>query len=409
MERVIVVAVIAENEKEEEAQQSLEELKSLVHTAHGTVVHTETQNRKTAHVTSYVGAGKMEELKELVEEYEADVIIINGELSPRQGYTLSANTEAAVIDRTQLILDIFAERARTKEGRIQVELAQMTYLLPRLRGQGHSLSRLGGGIGTRGPGETKLETDRRHIQRRMDELKRELKRIVKHRQLLKNNKHQRLVPKVALVGYTNAGKTTLLNALTNEEAFAEDLLFATLDPLTREYRLPSGLHVAISDTVGFIRDLPTTLIAAFRSTLEEVSDSDLLLRVIDVTSPYMSEEQETIDTLLEELGATGIPSVTVLNKYDRTNPIPNGVEQLKNPKVYISAKHKDNLDALNAQIESALKEDMQAYTLTVNASEGKRLARLKTTTIVEHIEFDESDEVYTVTGFANPSHPETNQ
>ncbi|MFB4158786.1 GTPase HflX [Geomicrobium sp. JSM 1781026] len=400
MERVIVVAVI--NEKEDEALQhrSVEELKSLVTTAHGTVVHTSLQNRRTADVSRYVGSGKVDELSEFASELEVDVIVINDELSPRQGQSLSESTGVAVIDRTQLILDIFAERARTREGKIQVELAQLTYLLPRLRGQGLSLSRLGGGIGTRGPGETKLETDRRHIHRRMDELKRDLVRVQKHRDVRKHQKQQGERLHITLVGYTNAGKTTLLNALTDEQAFAEDLLFATLDPLTRRLRLPSGLEVQVSDTVGFIRDLPTTLIASFRSTLEEVTEADLLVHVVDASSEHADDEVKTVESLLQDLGASGIETITVLNKQDEHHSNRETLVSGNAPRIEVSAKTGRNIEELLLLLEKQIISFMEPYEQVVPAGDGKRLSRLKSTTIVQEEDFDEQTESYFVKGYA---------
>ncbi|WP_418314572.1 GTPase HflX [Salicibibacter kimchii] len=406
MERVIVTAVISEKETEAEAYASMEELKSLVTTAGGTVMATTVQNRPTPDVSTYVGKGKADEIEALVDTWEADVVVVNGELSPRQGQSLSARTSARVIDRTQLILDIFADRAQTKEGRIQVELAQLTYLLPRLRGQGHALSRLGGGIGTRGPGETKLETDRRHIQRRMDELKKDLRRIRKHRTTLRKQKEKQKDPQFTLVGYTNAGKTTLLNALTNEEALAEDLLFATLDPLTRALRLPSGLGVRVSDTVGFIRGLPTTLIAAFRATLEEVAGADVLIHVIDATSPEAEVEKQTVMELLDELGAGEIPVITVMNKAESLDRDMVPAVSAARPRLYISAREDKNIDDLQTVMEEELIKQMSFYSISIPASEGRRLYAIRKSTIVREESFDEENERYKLQGYAFDHHPQ---
>ncbi|WP_343069421.1 GTPase HflX [Geomicrobium halophilum] len=403
---MIITAVISEDETYASAYASLEECKSLVRTAGGTVMATTIQNRPSPDVSTYFGKGKVTEIKELVEEWGADVVVVNGELSPRQGQSLTTRTDARVIDRTQLILDIFADRARTKEGRIQVELAQLTYLLPRLRGQGHALSRLGGGIGTRGPGETKLETDRRHIQGRMDELKKDLAQIRKHRATIRHQRERQNQPQFTLVGYTNAGKTTLLNALTNEEARAEDLLFATLDPLTRGLRLPSGLSVRVSDTVGFIRGLPTTLIAAFRATLEEVADADVLLHVIDGTSHEAEAEKQTVQQLLSELGATQIPIITVLNKTENLEADSIPAVNVKRPWVYVSAKDHDNIDELLALMEKELIEQMSYYSIHIPASDGGTLHNLRQTTIIQNEVFEEETEMYKLEGYAFSDHPQ---
>ncbi|WP_245723149.1 GTPase HflX [Natribacillus halophilus] len=403
---MIVTAVIDERERETDARASLAELKSLVTTAGGTVMATATQNRPAPDVSTYVGKGKAEEIQTLVEEWEADVVVVNGELSPRQGQSLTARTTARVIDRTQLILDIFADRARTKEGRIQVELAQLTYLLPRLRGQGESLSRLGAGIGTRGPGETKLETDRRHIRGRMDELKKDLRRIRKHRSTIREQKDRLNQPQFTLVGYTNSGKTTLLNALTNEDALAEDLLFATLDPLTRGLRLPSGLSARVSDTVGFIRGLPTTLIAAFRATLEEVTDADILIHVIDATSPEAESEKQTVLQLLNELGAGEIPVITVMNKAETLDEGTVPIVNVDRPWLYVSAKEHHHIGDLHRVMEDELSKQMAFYAIHIPASNGRLLHTIRQTTLVQSETFDEEKEMYKLEGYAFEGHPQ---
>src|SRR5690606_9949760 len=291
MEKAILVGCQVQTEDDSRFQYSLEELQSLTKTAKGQVVMTITQKRERVHPATYIGKGKVEELVNLEEELEPDVIIFNDELSPSQVRNLSAKFQARVIDRTQLILDIFASRANSKEGKLQVELAQLQYLLPRLIGKGIELSRLGGGIGTRGPGETKLETDRRHIHKRIDDIKNQLSVIVQHRERYRERRKKNNTYQIALVGYTNAGKSTLFNRLTEADSFEENLLFATLDPMTRRMILPGGITTLLTDTVGFIQDLPTSLIAAFRSTLEEVKEADLILhRSEEHTSELQSRE-----------------------------------------------------------------------------------------------------------------------
>ncbi|HET7616634.1 MAG TPA: GTPase HflX, partial [Bacillales bacterium] len=307
----------SENQSDEQFYYSMDELRALTETAAGTVAAETTQKRSRIDPAFYLGKGKVDEIKQKVDELDVETVIFNGELSPSQAVNLARRIGVHVIDRTQLILDIFAGRARSKEGKLQVELAQLKYTLPRLIGKGTALSRLGGGIGTRGPGETKLEQDRRYIRRRISEIERHLRTIVRHRERYRGRRKRNQSFQIALVGYTNAGKSTLFNQLTDAGAFEEDQLFATLDPLTRRFRLPSGLEVLVSDTVGFIQDLPTSLVAAFRSTLEEVKEADLILQVIDASHPDFSQHEQTVLKLLRELEAGHIPLLAVYNKTDR--------------------------------------------------------------------------------------------
>jgi GTPase len=275
------------------------------------------QVRPIVDAATLLGSGKVQELTELAEAHQADVLIVDHELTPTQQRNLEAATHIKVIDRTQLILDIFASRARTAEGRLQVELAQLKYALPRLSGQGHALSRLGSGIGTRGPGETKLETDRRRIAVRIKKLERDLERVRTGRALHRENRGAIPVPTVSLVGYTNAGKSTLFNRLTAAGVLADARMFATLDPTIRSITLPSRRRVLLSDTVGFIRNLPTTLIEAFRATLEEVADSALILHVVDVSSEQAAQHVAEVFRVLGEIDASSTPQILVLNKADR--------------------------------------------------------------------------------------------
>ncbi|HEY8475578.1 MAG TPA: GTPase HflX [Chloroflexota bacterium] len=295
---------------------SLSELEALAASADLQVVARLSQRLPRPHPRSYVGSGKLEELKELRAYHQADVVVCDDELPPRVQRVLEEELGCKVVDRTLLILDIFARRARTSEGRAQVELAQYEYLLPRLVGKGTALSRLGGGIGTRGPGETKLEFDRRRIRDRIAVLKRSIEDIRRQRAVHRGARRREELPVVALVGYTNVGKSTLLNALAGGGALVADQLFATLDPLTRRVRLPSGQEVLLSDTVGFIAKLPTTLVAAFRATLEELAEASLLIHVVDVTDPLAAERSAVVQTLLRELGLHEKPVITVLNKVD---------------------------------------------------------------------------------------------
>ncbi|WP_047985205.1 GTPase HflX [Ornithinibacillus californiensis] len=401
-ERVIVIAVKKPKQLDDYFTSSLEELISLVNTAGGKVVEVITQNRERIHSAFYIGEGKMAEIKERVEELDADLVISNDELSAGQSRNLSDFFGVRVIDRSQLILDIFAGRAKTKEGKLQVELAQLQYLLPRLRGQGIQLSRLGAGIGTRGPGETKLETDQRHIRRRIDDIKRRLKQVVKQRDIYRKRRKQNEVFQIAIVGYTNAGKSTLFNRLTNSESLEEDKLFATLDPLTRKFQLPSGLGVLLTDTVGFIQQLPTTLIAAFRSTLEEVSEADFILHVVDSSHPDYEQHQDTVLKLLDELDSSSIPMLTVYNKKDLilADFIPNN-----RPYIIISALESDDLTRLIHKIEEVLKLEWKSYEIKVKAENGNLLNRLEHETILVEKHFDEQTESYVINGFIRPDHP----
>jgi len=296
---------------------NLDELSRLAESAGAVVAAKVLQKRRGPDPTTFVGDGKVEDLKRDIYEHSADLVILDGELTPAQQRNLERRLEVKVIDRTALVLDIFARRAHTKEGRLQVELAQMTYLLPRLTGRGVWLSRLGGGIGTRGPGETKLEVDRRRIRRRITDLRREIAGISRHRALQRQARREAQFPVAALVGYTNAGKSTLLNALTDAGVFVEDKLFATLDPTIRKVTLPNHRPVLLVDTVGFISRLPTQLVAAFRATLEEVTEADLLIHVVDASHAAWRAQIAAVRTVLKELDAADKPVVYAVNKIDR--------------------------------------------------------------------------------------------
>lgn len=300
----------------DEGYDTLEELNELAKTAGALVVGKVRVRRRTIDNATYVGSGKANELSLMGSELEADLFIFDDELSAIQLRTLEETLGARVIDRTTLILDIFAARATSREGKLQVELAQMRYRLPRLIGQGQVLSRLGGGIGTRGPGEKKLEIDRRRIRRRVFELETELSEIEKQRGLRRESRKANRIPLVALVGYTNAGKSTMLNALTDSNVLAEDKLFATMDPVVRKITLSGGTEALLSDTVGFINKLPHDLVEAFKSTLEEVSNSDLILQVVDISCPYHEKQMRVVDGVLESLHAADIPRIIVFNKAD---------------------------------------------------------------------------------------------
>ena len=313
-EKVILVGVSLQDERE--AEESLEELQELADTAGAVTVGRLLQNRESIHPGTYIGSGKIAELREMIEDTGATGIICDDELSPAQLRNLEQELESKVMDRTLLILDIFAARANTSEGKIQVELAQFQYRLARLVGLGHSLSRLGGGIGTRGPGEKKLEMDRRLVKKQIAQLRRELQEVKRHRELIRERRKKNSVPVAAIVGYTNAGKSTLLNTLTEAGVLEEDKLFATLDPTTRVLALDGGQEILLTDTVGFIRKLPHHLVEAFQSTLEEAKYADIILHVVDASSPQMEKQIHVVYDTLDQLDVKNKTMITLFNKQD---------------------------------------------------------------------------------------------
>ncbi len=354
------------------AAESLAELAELAKTAGADVVGSTTQKLEHPNVATYIGSGKAEEIVEARKELDANVVIFDDELSPSQQRNLEKSLGVKVIDRTALILDIFATRAQTREGRLQVELAQMQYLLPRLAGQWSHLERMEGAIGTRGPGETQIETDRRLINSRIARLRRDLKEVSTQRELYRRRRARNNIPVVALVGYTNAGKSTLMRALSGADVLAEDKLFATLDPVTRRLGLNSGEVVLLTDTVGFIQKLPMQLVAAFRATLEELEEADLLLHVIDISHKNAFEHTETVDSTLRELGVGEKPTLLALNKVDLlTNEDGERVADFDEARatllgagapprnvVLISAEKRWGLDTARRRIEEALDGDL---------------------------------------------------
>ncbi|MGN7310515.1 GTPase HflX [Alkalicoccobacillus gibsonii] len=401
-ERVILVGCQFDG-NEERFEQSMTELDGLVRSVNGEVIATLTQSRKKVEPSTYIGAGKVEELAALAEELEADLIVFNDELTTGQVRNVHRETEVTVIDRTQLILDIFATRANSREGKLQVELAQLSYLLPRLAGQGLALSRQGGGIGSKGPGETQLETDRRHIKRRMTDIERQLKTVVEHRKRYRERRKDNHVTQLALVGYTNAGKSTLLNRLTESDILEEDMLFATLDPTTRHLRLPSGLNVILSDTVGFIRDLPTALVAAFRSTLEELAEADLILHVVDSSHREYEQHQQTVQELIQELDVDHLPQLLIYNKEEkRTGAF---YPDHRFPSVEMSAYNPDDVDKLAEQIERELIKQMLPYEVDIEPANGKLLSSIKTNTIVTSLEWMEETSLYKASGYVKEDSP----
>lgn len=362
-ERVILVGVSQQDG--DDAEDSVAELAELVETAGAVVVGTLIQKRENIHSGTYVGTGKVFELEELIEQTGATGIVCDDELSPAQLKNLEEALKTKVMDRTLIILDIFAARASTSEGKIQVELAQLKYRLSRLSGLGRSLSRLGGGIGTRGPGEKKLEMDRRLINSRVAQLNRELKEVQRHREVNRQQRKRSGIPVVAVVGYTNAGKSTLLNHLTNAEVLEEDKLFATLDPTTRILELTNNQKVLMTDTVGFIRKLPHHLIDAFRSTLEEAKYADIILHVVDASNPQMDKQMYIVYDTLRNLEVEGKKIITAFNKTDRIGQ-PEPLHDFRAERtVHISAKYGDGLEDLKNILEEILREEKDFLECTI--------------------------------------------
>ncbi len=346
-ECAVLVGLAIGGRDRERAERSLEELKQLAEASGARVVGQVLQDRKAPDPATLIGRGKVQELARLREEEEVDLFVFDDDLSPAQQRNIEKAVEAKTVDRTQLILDIFAKRAKTREGRLQVELAQLDYMLPRLSGHGILLSRLGGGIGTRGPGETKLETDRRRIRQRILAVRREIEHVRKERDLRRDGRRRNALPTVALVGYTNAGKSTLFKALTREAVQISDQVFMTLDPLVRRVRLGPCSDMLLVDTVGFIQKLPHQLVDAFRATLEEVCQADLLLHIIDASAEDCDQRAAAVEAVLREIGADERPQIEVLNKTDRlTEQRSEALRALRPSAVAISARSGEGLEAL---------------------------------------------------------------
>ena len=347
MEKALLITVDSGKNRAWSAQDTAQELKELVRSAGAEVKEEIICHRDKISPAFFIGKGKVEEIAIIVRELNLDAVIFNNDLSGSQQKNLEEIIGIKTIDRTQLILDIFARRARSNEGKVQVELAQLSYMLPRLVGKGIELSRLGGGIGTRGPGETKLEVDRRRIRDRIAKLKKDLERLTAQRRMRGRSRQKIPIPSIAIIGYTNAGKSTLLNALTRSDVFAEDRLFSTLDPTIRQFTLPTNQRILFVDTVGFLHDLPHHLIESFKATLEEVLDADILLHVLDITHPKVAEQSEAVFKVLAELGAQNKPVITALNKIDRLEEA--AVERFKRTfedSIPISALKKQNFQEL---------------------------------------------------------------
>ncbi len=358
-----------------DAAASLDELYELVRSAGAEPVLSVTQKRPSPEAATCVGAGMMREISSACQQNDIDLLVFDRELSPTQIRNIEGESGVRTIDRTMLILDIFAARARTSEGKLQVELAQLKYLLPRLTGKGVALSRLGGGIGTRGPGETKLETDRRHIRRRIESLTEQLSRVEKRREQILRRRRKNGIVSVALVGYTNAGKSTLMNALTQAGVLAKDMLFATLDPTARALKLPGGTSVMLIDTVGLVRRLPHQLVESFKSTLEQAAEADIILNVCDASSPEASEHLEVTEKLLAELGCKDTPIIPVLNKCDLVLS-PDAIPAVR-AAVRISAKNGMGLDRLLEQIEHNLPVQTMRIDLLLPFSQAALAARIR--------------------------------
>jgi GTP-binding protein HflX len=390
LERAALVGLAHRRSKKLDAERSLDELAGLAEAAGATVVLKLIQERPTPDPATFVGSGKLDDLASDCARFAADVVIFDHELTPAQLRHIEERVDRKVIDRTQLILDIFARRARTREGKWQVELAQLKYLLPRLAGSGSALSRLGGGIGTRGPGETKLETDRRRIRQRIHAITQEIDSIRRRRTHSRVRRQKASVPLVALVGYTNAGKTTLFNVLTKESAEASDALFVTLDPLVRQIRLADNRQLLLSDTVGFIDRLPHTLVAAFRATLEQIAEADLVLHVIDAASAEWDRHVEAVRRVLDEVGAANVATLDVFNKCDLVAPAEaERLQRLHPEALCISALEGRGRGALVDAIAQRLELDTQRVLLefdSQSAADRERIARVyRHARVVSHV------------------------
>jgi len=376
LEKVVLIGVWAEGSLEEQ-QRSLAELAQLAETAGSQVLDVLIQRRDRPDPATFIGSGKLEELRQIVLDTEADTVVCNGELTPSQLSKMEKVVKVKVIDRTWLILDIFAQHARSREGKAQVSLAQMQYMLPRLRGWGDALSRQSGGIGTRGPGETKLESDRRRIGKSMAKLRREIKDMSIARQTQRSARRRSQVPAVAIAGYTNSGKSSLLNRLTSAGVLVENALFATLDPTVRQAKTPSGREFTVADTVGFVRDLPHQLVEAFRSTLEEVSASDLILHVVDGSDPDPEGQIRAVRGVLADIEATHIPELIIINKCDAADPeVLARLRLHEKNSVVVSALTGENIDELIKLVEQQLPHPQIDIKAVIPYDRGELLARV---------------------------------
>jgi GTP-binding protein HflX len=393
-ERVILLGV--ELPDTENFDMSMEELASLAKTAGAEVVSSYRQKREKYDSKSLIGSGKLAEIKAIVDADEIDTVIVNDRLTPRQNVNLEAELGVKVIDRMQLILDIFAMRARSHEGKLQVHLAQLKYMLPRLVGQGVMLSRQAGGIGSRGPGESQLELNRRSIRNQISDIERQLKVVEKNRETGREKRTESQVFKIGLIGYTNAGKSTIMNVLTNDKQYEADELFATLDATTKQIYLQNQFQVTLTDTVGFIQNLPTELVAAFKSTLEESHHVDLLLHVIDASDPNHAEHEKVVLNLLKELDMLEIPRLAVYNKMD----VAEHFAATAFPNVRISARDKDARSLLRRLIINEIREIFEPFSIRVHQNQAYKLYDLNKIALLDRYDF--AEEYETITGYINP-------
>ena len=393
-ERVILLGV--ELPDTENFEMSMEELASLAETAGAEVVSSYRQKREKYDSKSVIGSGKLAEIKAIVDADAIDTVIVNDRLTPRQNVNLEAELGVKVIDRMQLILDIFAMRARSHEGKLQVHLAQLKYMLPRLVGQGVMLSRQAGGIGSRGPGESQLELNRRSIRNQISDIERQLKIVEKNRETGREKRTESQVFKIGLIGYTNAGKSTIMNVLTNDKQYEADELFATLDATTKQIYLQNQFQVTLTDTVGFIQNLPTELVAAFKSTLEESRHVDLLLHVIDASDPNHAEHEKVVLNLLKNLDMLDIPRLAVYNKMD----VAEHFAATAFPNVRISARDKDARSLLRRLIINEIREIFEPFSIRVHPNQAYKLYDLNKIALLDRYDFAEGYE--TITGYINP-------